>query len=63
MCDRCGNIFSENSDDWTTFSGTRRRRREDGGTYQETITQDACADCSGSFGTPPPARSAAEITP
>lgn len=23
MCDRCGNIFSEREDGWTTLSGTR----------------------------------------
>lgn len=47
MCDKCGNIFSENEEDWSTFSGTVKRRREDGSRYAETVTQDACSKCTG----------------
>jgi hypothetical protein len=47
MCDKCGNIFSENDEDWSTFTGTRKRRREDGSRYTESITQDACPSCTG----------------
>ncbi len=46
MCDKCGNIFSENEEDWSTFSGTVKRRREDGSRYTETVTQDACSACT-----------------
>lgn len=47
MCDKCGNIFSENDDGWSTFSGTAMRRREDGSRYSESVSQDACAACTG----------------
>lgn len=57
MCDQCGNIFSENSEGWTTFSGSRQRRREDGSRFTETITQDACVSCSNRFQEPPKALS------
>lgn len=46
MCDKCGQIFSENEEDWSTFSGSRKRRREDGSRYTETIDQDACPACT-----------------
>ena len=46
MCDRCGNIFSENEEDWSTFSGTILRRRENGSRYNETVNQDACGRCT-----------------
>lgn len=47
MCDKCGTIFSENDEDWSTFSGTIKKRREDGSRYTETVTQDACSACTG----------------
>lgn len=47
MCDRCGTIFSENAEDWSTFTGTRRTRDEASNRYRyEEITQDACPDCT-----------------
>jgi hypothetical protein len=46
MCDKCGQIFSENEEDWSTFSGTMKRRREDGSRYTESVAQDACAKCT-----------------
>lgn len=46
MCDKCGEIFSENQDGWSTFSGTAMRRREDGTRFQETVAQDACTTCT-----------------
>lgn len=46
MCDKCGNIFSENEDGWSTFSGTVQRRRDDGTVKPETMSQDACAACT-----------------
>jgi hypothetical protein len=46
MCDQCGNVFSENSDDWTTFSGTQLKRDANGRRVVVTVSQDACAECS-----------------
>jgi hypothetical protein len=46
MCDKCGDLFSENSEDWSTFSGTVKRKREDGSRYTETLSQDACPACT-----------------
>jgi hypothetical protein len=46
MCDKCGEIFSENEDDWSTFNGSLKRRREDGSRYTESVAQDACAKCT-----------------
>ena len=46
MCDKCGQIFSENDEDWSTYSGTMKRRREDGSRFTESVTQDACAKCT-----------------
>lgn len=51
MCDRCGNIFSENAEDWSTFTGAVKRRREDGSRYTEQVSQDACPSCTA--GNPP----------
>ena len=46
MCDKCGDIFSENEEDWSTFSGSVQRRRENGSRYTETVNQDACPGCT-----------------
>lgn len=46
MCDKCGDIFSENTEDWSTYTGALKRRREDGTRYTEQVTQDACAKCT-----------------
>lgn len=46
MCDRCGVVFSENAEDWSTFQGSRTRRDSDGRRFSETIIQDACPDCT-----------------
>jgi hypothetical protein len=46
MCDKCGDIFSENDEDWSTFSGSVQRRRENGSRYTETVNQDACPPCT-----------------
>ena len=48
MCDRCGHIFSENEDGWTTMTGSQRRRDPGtGDTKTVTVQQDQCATCSG----------------
>jgi hypothetical protein len=46
MCDKCGQIFSENAEDWSTYSGSLKRRREDGSRFTEQVTQDACPKCT-----------------
>jgi hypothetical protein len=46
MCDRCGQIFSENSEDWSTFNGTVMRKDDYGKRISETVVQDACGDCT-----------------
>jgi hypothetical protein len=46
MCDKCGQIFSENAEDWSTYQGSMKRRREDGSRYTESVTQDACTACT-----------------
>jgi hypothetical protein len=47
MCDRCGTIFSENADDWSTFSGVRRIRDKATGRFtHEELLQDACPTCT-----------------
>lgn len=47
MCDRCRIIFSENDDDWSTFSGVRRNRDPETGRIVNTqIEQDACSNCT-----------------
>lgn len=47
MCDNCGRIFSVNSDDWSTFSGSRRiRDKETGRISTVNVEQDRCARCT-----------------
>lgn len=47
MCDRCGTIFSENAEDWSTFSGVRRIKDKATGRYvNDEIQQDACPRCT-----------------
>lgn len=46
MCDQCAVIFSENEEGWTTFSGTRRVRDENGRMITKEVVQDHCATCS-----------------
>ena len=47
MCDRCGTIFSELAEDWTTFSGSQRRRDPATGKYYTNdVMQDSCPKCS-----------------
>ena len=46
MCDKCGTVFSENEDGWSTFTGTRVTRDDDGRTRTLTIQQDSCGNCT-----------------
>jgi hypothetical protein len=54
MCDRCGNIFSENSEDWSTFNGTIMRKDDSGRRVSETVVQDACGQCTNGKSAPAP---------
>lgn len=46
MCDRCGQIFSENADGWDTYTVNKKTRDEDGNVKVRTEVRDACPDCS-----------------
>lgn len=46
MCDRCGAIFSEREDGWTTFTGTRVARDQHGQQRNTTEQIDTCAACT-----------------
>lgn len=46
MCDRCGRIFSEREDGWTTYQGTRTARNAEGRITQQTATMDECSNCA-----------------
>ncbi len=68
MCDKCARIFSENEEDWSTFSGTRQRRdQQSGRKFAETVVQDACPECTNGSApvrpqlTPPPGDRIAEL--
>ncbi len=45
MCDRCGVIFSENSEGWSTYQGTQFKRI-DGKRVAESVYLDSCRACS-----------------
>lgn len=48
MCDKCGDIFSENTDGWSTFQGARVIRDEKTGqTRSVTEAMDVCSECTG----------------
>ena len=46
MCDRCGGIFSEREDGWTTFPGTRVARDQNGQQRNTTEQIDNCSPCT-----------------
>ena len=47
MCDRCGTVFSERADDWSTYTGIRRRRNKETGQLEQIQdTMDACPECT-----------------
>lgn len=46
MCDQCGTVFSERADDWSTYSGSRRKRDTNGQVVTISDTLDACPDCT-----------------
>jgi hypothetical protein len=65
MCDRCGTVFSENDEGWSTDSRTVNRIKEDGKRYQVGMQVDQCATCVGNPGqvTPRIPAQATAITP
>jgi hypothetical protein len=47
MCDRCGVVFSERSEGWTTFTGTTRKKHAQTGEFVTVSdTMDSCPECS-----------------
>jgi hypothetical protein len=46
MCDRCATIFSERAENWSTFTGTTRRKKDNGGFENVTDTLDSCPECT-----------------
>lgn len=46
MCDKCGTIFSENAEGWTTLTGTRLVTDSEGRKRQVTKQMDTCPSCS-----------------
>ena len=53
MCDRCGTVFSERSEGWSTFAGSRRMKNQESGRFEQVTEQmDSCPDCSDLMLTP-----------
>jgi hypothetical protein len=47
MCDRCGTVFSEKADGWSTFSGSTRRKDPQTGKVEMISDQlDSCTECT-----------------
>lgn len=46
MCDRCGTIFSERDEGWSTFSGSTRKRDNEGKWVTQTDSLDSCPECT-----------------
>jgi len=46
MCDKCGDIFSERTDGWSTFVGTKNGRDDRGRPTTTSEQMDMCAACS-----------------
>lgn len=46
MCDRCGTIFSERAENWSTFTGSTRKRDNDGEWITRSDTLDSCPECT-----------------
>ena len=46
MCDRCGTVFSERGEGWSTFSGSTRKKDAEGKWVTVTDTLDSCPECS-----------------
>jgi len=46
MCDRCGTVFSERAENWTTFSGATRKKDAEGKWVTVSDTMDQCPECT-----------------
>lgn len=47
MCDKCGLIFSENSEDWSTGTISVKTRNDKTGANEfKSVSQDQCGPCS-----------------
>jgi len=46
MCDRCGSVFSERQEGWTTFTGATRKKDQDGKWVTVNDTMDQCTECT-----------------
>jgi len=47
MCDRCGTVFSERAENWTTFTGSTRKKSQDTGQWITVAdTMDQCPECT-----------------
>lgn len=46
MCDRCGTTFSEKQEGWSTFSGSTRKRDNNGQWVTASDTLDSCPECT-----------------
>jgi hypothetical protein len=46
MCDRCGTVFSERAENWTTFTGSTRRKNPEGQWVTVSDTLDQCPECT-----------------
>jgi hypothetical protein len=53
MCDRCGTIFSEREDGWSTFQGSTVRRSVEGRQIATTDQIDTCSACTIGAGATP----------
>lgn len=47
MCDNCGTIFSELSDDWSTLAGSMQTTNKVTGKREtQSVEKDVCGDCN-----------------
>lgn len=47
MCDKCGTVFSECAEGWSTYTGSvRRRDRDTGQVRMIEDSMDACPECT-----------------
>jgi hypothetical protein len=44
MCDMCGTVFSERAEGWSTFTGSTRRKNDQGQWVNVTDTLDSCPE-------------------
>jgi hypothetical protein len=56
MCDRCGDIFSERGEGWSTFSGATRKKDDNGQWITQSDTLDSCPTCTELMTAPPQVR-------